>query len=174
MIDDLKVASQEVNVRLLNSSNLCIQIDQYIVIDTDEDSMVPPDMPAKVSLDKVSSVVGSTDKINIYIKADSIRDPETLKWIDDFGKYTLNKNTKLRDVASLATVIRDYNDGVLPTTIQEINEVWERIPESTLKRYTSGQTETIMDFTMDPISIPQIQSLIKDMEKDLDWFVQHP
>lgn len=151
-----------------------IQIDQYIVIDTDEDSMVPPDMPAKVSLDKVSSVVGSTDKINIYIKADSIRDPETLKWIDDFGKYTLNKNTKLRDVASLATVIRDYNDGVLPTTIQEINEVWERIPESTLKRYTSGQTETIMDFTMDPISIPQIQSLIKDMEKDLDWFVQHP
>ncbi len=151
-----------------------IQLDEKVIIDTDEESMVPADMPAMTSMKKITSIVGSTNTITVYIKADSIRDPQTLKWIDDFAKYTLNKNTKLRGVTSIASIIKEYNGGILPTTIQEIDDIWAKVPQTTLNRYASGQTETVMEFSMDSISIPQTQSLIKDMEKDLDWFVQHP
>ncbi|MBQ4414976.1 MAG: RND family transporter [Methanomicrobium sp.] len=151
-----------------------IQLDDMVIIDTDEESMVPADMPAMTSMKKITSISGSTNTITVYIKADSIRDPQTLKWMDDFGKYTLNKNNKLRGVTSIATIIKEYNGGILPTTIQEIDEIWAKVPATTLNRYASGQTETVMEFSMDSISIPQTQSLIKDMERDLDWFVQHP
>ncbi|MBN2734371.1 MAG: RND family transporter [Methanomicrobiaceae archaeon] len=151
-----------------------IQLDERVIIDTDEDAMVPQGMPAKVSMDKLGSVIGSTNTITTFIKADSIKDPETLRWIDGFGDYALEKQDDLTGVTSIATYLRLYNNGVLPTDKNEIEDVWEKIPESTLNNYVKGNMESVIQFSMKDISIPATQELIKDMQKDLDWYVMHP
>ncbi|MBP2134467.1 hydrophobe/amphiphile efflux-3 (HAE3) family protein [Methanomicrobium sp. W14] len=151
-----------------------IQLDGLVIIDTDEDSMVPQDMPAKVSMDKLGSVIGSTNTITTYIKADSIEDPETLQWMYDFGEYALGKQSDLTGVTSIATYLKQYNKGVLPTEKSDIERVWGTIPESIRDKYVDGDTEAVIEFSMKDISIPATQALIADMQDDLDWYKQHP
>ena len=44
-----------------------IQVDSRIPIDTNQNAFVPPDMPAKITLDKVTRTVGSTDPAPILV-----------------------------------------------------------------------------------------------------------
>ncbi|ADN36887.1 efflux transporter, hydrophobe/amphiphile efflux-3 (HAE3) family [Methanolacinia petrolearia DSM 11571] len=161
-------------VALLMLAIVGIQLDETIIIDTDEDAMVPQNMPAMISMNKLSSVVGSTDTITAFVKADSVLEPGTLRWIDDFGEYELSKQDDLTGVTSVATYLKLYNNGVLPTEATEIERVWNLIPESTKESYLNGNTETVMEFSMEDLSIPATQALIKDMQKDLDWYTPHP
>lgn len=161
-------------VVLLMLAVIGFQLDERVIIDTDEDSMVPQGMPAKVSMDKLGSVIGSTSTITTFIKADSVKDIDTIKWIDGFGDYALNKQNDLTGVTSIATYLRLFNNGELPTDEQTLNEVWEIIPDSYINNYVNGNTETVIQFNMEDISIPATQSLIEDMQKDLDWYIMHP
>lgn len=151
-----------------------IQLDETIIIDTDEDAMVPQNMPAMISMNKLSSVVGSTNTITTFIRSDSIQNPDTLRWVDDFGEYELSKQYDLTGVKSIATYLRLYNNGVLPTERAEIERVWNLIPESTRDNYVNGNLETVIQFSLRDIPIPAVQGLIKDMQKDLDWYSPQP
>lgn len=151
-----------------------IQLDETIIIDTDEDAMVPQNMPAMISMNKLSSVVGATSTITTFIRSDSIQDPDTLRWVDDFGEYELSKQDELTGVTSIATYLRLYNNGVLPTERAEIERVWNLIPESTRGNYVNGNLETVMEFSLRDITIPAAQGLIKNMQKDLDWYSPQP
>ncbi|UUX93099.1 efflux RND transporter permease subunit [Methanoplanus endosymbiosus] len=161
-------------VVLLMFAVIGFQLDGNVIIDTDEDSMVPQGMPAKVSMDKLGSVIGSTSTITTFIKADSVKDIDTIKWIDGFSDYALEKQSDLTGATSIATYLRAYNDGELPTDKQTLNEVWDKIPESYIENYINGNTEAVIQFSMEDISIPATQSLIEDMQKDLDWYTMHP
>ncbi|MDD4128005.1 MAG: efflux RND transporter permease subunit, partial [Methanomicrobium sp.] len=77
-------------------------------------------------------------------------------------------------VTSIATYLKQYNNGVLPTDISEIRTVWEKIPQSTREKYVDGDTEAVIEFSMKDISIPATGVLIGNMQKDLDWYTQHP
>lgn len=151
-----------------------IQLDEKVIIDTDEDSMVSQDMPAMISMNKLTSVIGSTSTITTYIKADSILDPETLQWLDDFGNYAISKHDDLTGATSIATYVKYYNGGEIPSDMVTLKKVWEEIPKSTRDSYVNGNTEAVLEFSMKDISIPATQQLIADMQKDLDWYIQHP
>lgn len=151
-----------------------IQFDDRVIIDTDEDSMVNPGLPAKISFDKITNVIGSSYTIIAYIKTDSVKDPDTLKWIDGFGDYVLSKHDDLNEVTSITTYLKEYNNGVLPSDYNEIEAAWNEIPEGTRDNFVNGNTECIIEFSMDDMSIPQAQRLIEDMQTDLDWYSMHP
>lgn len=159
---------------LLMLAVIGFQLDGNVIIDTDEDSMVPQGMPAKVSMDKLGSVIGSTSTITTFIKADSVKDIDTIKWIDGFSDYALEKQSDLTGATSIATYLKLYNNGVLPTDAQTLNEVWEKIPKSNIESYVNGNTEAVIQFSMEDISIPATQSLVEDMQKDLEWYTMHP
>ena len=150
------------------------QLDSKVIIDTDEDSMVDQNMPALITMNKVTSAMGSTSTITAYVKADSILDYDTLKWMDDFGEYAVSKHNDLTGATSIATYMKSYNNGVLPSDKKTLEEIWESIPESTKENYVSGKTEAVIEFSMEDISIPATQELIADMEADLDWYTMHP
>ena len=150
------------------------QLDSKVIIDTDEDSMVDQNMPALITMNKVTSVMGSTSTITAYVKADSILDYNTLKWMDDFGEYAVSKHDDLTGATSIATYIKSYNNGVIPSDKKTLEDVWESIPESTKESYVSGKTEAVIEFSMEDISIPATQELIADMEADLNWYTMHP
>jgi uncharacterized protein len=151
-----------------------IQYDDRVIIDTDEDSMVNPNLPAKISFDKITNVIGSTYTIIAYIKTDSVKDPDTLKWIDGFGNYVLSKHDDLNEVTSITTYLKEYNNGIFPSDSEEIKAVWNKIPEGTRDNFVSGDTECIIEFSMNDMSVPQAQRLIEDMQTDLDWYSMHP
>ncbi|HNQ34265.1 MAG TPA: MMPL family transporter, partial [Methanoculleus sp.] len=113
-------------------------LDQSVPISADEKTFVPDDMPALRDLEKITRTMGSTSTIPIIVIADDVLSPETLAWIDQFGIYEQEHNDKITGVASIATLIREHNGGVLPSTRGEVNDVVARIPEPTLKRYLDG------------------------------------
>lgn len=172
----VKIAKNPIPVILVLAMLAVIgmQLDAKVIIDTDEDSMVDQNMPALITMNKVTSVMGSTSTITTYIKADSILDYDTLKWMDDFGDYAVSKHNELTGATSIATYFKLYNGGVLPSDQKTIQEVWERIPESTKDSYVSGNTEGVIEFSMEAISIPATQELISNMEDDLDWYRMNP
>ena len=172
----VKIAKNPIPVILvlLMLAMVGMQLDSRVIIDTDEDAMVDQNMPALITMNKVTSVMGSTSTVTAYVKADSIKDYETLKWMDEFGDYAVSQHNELTGATSIASYIRQYNGGVLPTNQNTIEQVWESIPESTRESYVSGNTEAVIEFSMDDISIPATQELIAHMEDDLDWYTMHP
>lgn len=113
-------------------------LDEKVPISSDEKTFVPGDMPALRDLEKITRTMGATSTIPVVVTADNVRSPETLAWIDQFGVYEQEHNDKITGVTSIATLIRQYNGGVLPATRGEIDEVVARIPEETLSGTSTG------------------------------------
>jgi hydrophobe/amphiphile efflux-3 (HAE3) family protein len=136
--------------------------------------MVNPDLPAKISIDKITGVIGSTSTIIAYLKTDSIKDPDTLEWIDGFGEYAASKHDDISGITSITTYLKEYNSGVLPSDPAGIEKVWNEIPESARDSVVSGGNEAIIEFSIADMSTPQIQELIEDLQADLEWYLMHP
>ena len=144
-------------------------LDQSVPISADEKTFVPDDMPALRDLEKITRTMGSTSTIPIIVIADDVRSPETLTWIEQFGIYEQEHNDKITGVASIATLIREHNDGVLPSTRRETDEVTARIPESTLKRYLNGNMEAVLEFSTVDMEMSVARDLVKRMQSDAAW-----
>lgn len=150
------------------------QLDDQIIIDVNEDAMVSQTMPARISIDKIESVIGSTNTITAFVRGDSIKDLDTLQWIDGFSNYVLNKQSNVIGASSIVSVIKQYNNGVLPGNQNELDAIWDKIPPDTLDKYVSGDAEAVIDFSINDISMPQTLALIHNMQDDLDWYGAHP
>ena len=144
-------------------------LDQSVPISADEKTFVPDDMPALRDLEKITRTMGSTSTIPIIVIADDVLSPETLAWIDQFGVYEQEHNDKITGVASIATLIREHNGGVLPSTRGEVNDVVARIPEPTLKRYLDGNMEAVLEFSTVDMEMSVARDLVKRMQSDAAW-----
>ncbi len=144
-------------------------LDQSVPISADEKTFVPDDMPALRDLEKITRTMGSTSTIPIIVIADDVLSPETLAWIDQFGIYEQEHNDKITGVASIATLIREHNGGVLPSTRGEVNDVVARIPEPTLKRYLDGNMEAVLEFSTVDMEMSVARDLVKRMQSDAAW-----
>jgi len=149
------------------------QIDSTIPIDTDEETFVPQDMPALNDLKKITRTAGATETLPIDVRGDYVYDPVTLSWIKGFQEYEVATRPEVIDAASIVTLIEQYNDGVLPTTQAEIDDVLARIPESQKERYNNGNMETIIQFTTADIDSKKALTLIDNIRSDIT-FVNPP
>ena len=144
-------------------------LDQSVPVSADEKTFVPDDMPALLSLEKLIRVMGSTTTIPVVVSADDVLSPDTLAWIDRFGIYEQEHNDKITGVTSVATLVRDYNGGVLPSTEREVDTVVARIPESTLSRYLNGKMEAVLEFSTVEMEMSVARDLVKRMQDDVAW-----
>ncbi|MFA5613360.1 MAG: hydrophobe/amphiphile efflux-3 (HAE3) family transporter [Methanoculleus sp.] len=147
-------------------------LDQSVPISADEKTFVPRDMPALQNLEKVGRAMGSTSTIPVIVIADDVLSPETLDWIDQFGAYEPEHNDKITGVSSITTLIREYNDGVLPSTRAEVDDVIARIPEASLNRHLNGNMETVLEFSTVNMEMSTARDLVKRMQNDAVW--NHP
>ena len=166
-----KVASNPVPVILV-----CVliafvgfQMDSQIIINTNEKTFVPSDMPAKIQLDKVTRAMGPTGGLPIYLRGEGVLTVDGIHWMQEFQTYEETHNSKITGSRSIATYILQYNGGELPDTQTELDEVLARIPENTRERYVSGNSEAIMEFSMVAMETNEAMSVIEDMQKHLDW-----
>lgn len=146
-----------------------IQLDQTIPINTNEDTFVPPDMPAIVDLKKVSRTMGSTQSLPVYVRGDNVLHPDTIRWLYEFGEYEVQQNDKITQARSIATFLVQYNNGVLPRTEFELYQTLEQIPDEISKSYISGNTDAVIEFGLVDMDNEVALSLVERIQKDLVW-----
>ncbi len=145
-------------------------LDEKVPISADEKTFVPDTMPALQDMEKITRTMGSTTSVPIIVAGDDVLSLEMLEWIDRFGTYELEHNDKMTGVTSVATLIRDYNGGVLPATSAEVDAVVARIPEATLKGYLNGRMETALKFSTVAMEMDAQKSFIEGgIRSDIAW-----
>lgn len=150
-----------------------ITLDSSIPIDTSEDTFVPPNMPTKLSLNTVTDLVGSVRPLPLYVEGDGVDDLATIQWMDRFGAYALEQHTELTGVTSPATMIREYNNGVLPDTQAGIDAALSLVPAETKDLYLDGHTAAVIAFTTIDMDMGLQNEVKEEVVADLNW-VQPP
>jgi len=165
----VKIAKNPIPILLIAACIAMIgfQIDPTIPVESNENSFVPSDMPAKVNMDKVTRVLGATDTADFYVQGSKVTDLDTVKWIQDFQAYELSHHVELTGSTSIATCVLQYNGGVMPETQAELDAVLEKIPEETKKPYVSGTMSAVIKFNTIKLEMSQKDSLKKQMIKDI-------
>jgi len=143
------------------------QIDPTIPVQSDENSMVPAGMPAKINFDKVTRVIGSTDTADFLVRGSRVTDLDTVRWIDQFQAYEMAHHPELTASTSIVTYIIQYNGGTMPETQSELDAVLATIPESTKESYISGSMSGVVQFNTKDLSMKQKDTLKKQMISDI-------
>lgn len=148
------------------------QLDPMIAIQSNENTFVPSDMPAKINIDKVTRILGSTSTADFYVRG-SFTDLDTFRWIADFQDYELARHPELTGVTSIVTLVTSYNGGVLPATENELDAILATIPEAIKEEYLSGTTSGVIKFSTVDLEMDQKDTLKNQMIKDIA-FLQPP
>ena len=104
------------------------QIDPQIPIETSENAFVPADMPAKVQMDKVTGILGSSSTADFMVRGSRVTDLDTVRWIKEFQDYELAHHPELTRATSIVTYILAYNGGVMPDDQNQLNAVIGKDP----------------------------------------------
>jgi hypothetical protein len=144
-------------------------MDSEITINTNEDTFVPQDMPAKINLDKVSRTMGSTSSLPVYVRGDNVLDIGTIRWMYEFQNYEESHNSKITGSDSIATLIIRYNNGNLPGSNPEVTEVLSRIPAAEKERYISGGTDAVILFSTVDMENEVAMAMIENFVQEIEW-----
>ncbi len=146
------------------------QMDDQIIVNTNEDTFVPRDMPAKIYLDKVSRAMGAAASTPIIIRSENVLSVDTIQWMIDFQRYEETHNPKITGSRSIASYILQYNEGKMPETNREIAGIVSRIPTDIKKRYIDGSSQAVIEFSTVEMENEAGMSMVDQMRKDLEWY----
>jgi len=171
----VKIAKNPIPILLIAGMVALVgfQIDSQIPIETSENSFVPSNMPAKIQMDKVTGILGSTSTADFIIQGSRVTDLDTVRWIKEFQEYELARHTELTRATSIVTYILAYNGGVMPEDQNQLNAVIEKIPADVKKSYLSGSMEGVIRFSTINLEMATMNDLKVQMEKDIA-FLQPP
>jgi hydrophobe/amphiphile efflux-3 (HAE3) family protein len=165
----VKIAKNPIPILLIAACIAFIgfQIDPTIPVESNENSFVPSDMPAKINIDKVTRVMGATDTADFFIEGSRVTDLDTLIWMQEFQRYELSHHAELTASNSIVTYVLQYNNGVMPETQAGLDAVLEKIPEVTKKSFISGSMSGVIKFNTIQLEMSQKDSLKQQIIKDI-------
>ena len=167
----VKIAKNPVPILLIACMAAVIgfQLDAYIPIQTNENTFVPQDMPAKVLNDKVTRMFGATSTAPIYISGDGVSSLQTIQWMKQFQDDELNRHSELTGATSIVTYILAYNNGQIPETQPELDKVVDQIPPDIKKSYLVGTTDAVIQFSTVKMEISRQASLKNQIIEDIEF-----
>lgn len=151
-----------------------IQVDPRIPVNTDENSFVPPDMPSKTTMDKVTRTIGSTDTAPIVVHGSDVLTLDSIKWLKDFTDLEVNTRSKITQGTSIADYVITYNNGVMPQTQSELDTVLNTIPKDIRDSYVNGNNEAVIQFNTVKLTTTTQSDLKDDIEGDLQLYPPPP
>jgi hydrophobe/amphiphile efflux-3 (HAE3) family protein len=155
-----------------------LYLDQSVPIQTDVQTFVPQDMPALVDLRHMGDIMGGNDELNLIIKVEDTASPDVLKWIDKFSEHEVDSNSHIYSASSIVDLVKEYNEGVIPDTSQEIENIYSKIPEGQKDRYMYGKNMLLLNFNIGnavaDIKVTGIQELRNIVEQDIQWMPAPP
>jgi hydrophobe/amphiphile efflux-3 (HAE3) family protein len=155
-----------------------LYLDQSVPIQTDVQTFVPQDMPALVDLQHMGDIMGGTDELNLIIKVEDTANPDVLKWMDKFSEHEVASNSHIYSASSMVDLVKEYNEGVIPDTSQEIEDIYSEIPEAQKDRYMYGKNMLLLNFNIGnavaDIKVTGIQELTNIVKQDMQWMPAPP
>jgi len=155
-----------------------LYLDQSVPIQTDVQTFVPQDMPALVDLRHMGDIMGGTDELNLIIKVGDTANPDVLKWMDKFSEHEVASNSHIYSASSIVDLVKEYNEGVIPDTSQEIEDIYSEIPEAQKDRYMYGKNMLLLNFNIGnavaDIKVTGIKELTDIVEQDMQWMPAPP
>jgi hydrophobe/amphiphile efflux-3 (HAE3) family protein len=165
----MKIAKNPVPILLVVGLIAIIgfQLDAVIAIETNENAFVPSDMPAKIQMDKVGRVIGSTDTAAIYVEGPSVTDLDAIRWMKKFQDYELSHHAELTRATSIVTYVLAYNNGVMPETQNQLDTILDKIPAQVKKPYISDSMNAVIQFSTVKLQSTQQASLKEQVISDI-------
>ncbi len=97
---------------------------QFLEVDTAIKSMIPDDMPSRVKIDKIESIFGGTEMVQLTIQGDDVLKPQLLKKM----QYISNELEKLKEVDkvnspfTVNTIEGKNNELLIENAVSQIPE----------------------------------------------------
>ncbi|MDO9538424.1 MAG: hydrophobe/amphiphile efflux-3 (HAE3) family transporter [Methanocalculus sp.] len=148
-------------------------VDDQIIVNTDENSFVPPDMPAKVQIDKVTRAMGPSSATPIFVRGDRVSALDSITWMHEFQQYQ-ERNDKITGTRSIANLVIQYNGGKLPETDSELVRVLESIPIELRDHYLSGHSMALIEISTIDMDATVGMSFVNQLQDELTWHQPPP
>jgi hypothetical protein len=149
--------------------------DELVGVQTDTEKFVPQDMKPLQDFDKLKSITGGSDQLNIIIKADDVTDPEIIQWMDDFSSIEVETYSEVEGSSSIASVISSAY-GSIPSEQSTIDTILDSTSSSITESYiTTGRSLGVLNLNLkDGLETMQQEDLIESVERDLLWYSPPP
>ncbi|MCL2141836.1 MAG: MMPL family transporter, partial [Methanimicrococcus sp.] len=99
--------------------------------------------------------------------------PYVLKWMDEFGTYESQNHDYVLGASSLASVVKEANGGVIPDTREEIQAIYDQLPESVMKQYSYGNSLLLLNLNIgsatSDMPMDGIKTLVSIIREDIAW-----
>ncbi len=151
--------------------------DSKVPIQTDFKEFIPQDLPPLIQFRHLETIFGGTDELNLIIQGD-VTDPKTLEWMDEFGTYIADSREQVYGATSLATIVKSYNDEIIPDDKSDVEAVLDKVPYAIKYPYMDGHdtTQIRLDIGKAFTNLGQvgIKRLQEEIDKDIIWFEAPP
>ncbi len=153
--------------------------DRSIPIQTDMNTFIPQDMPSLINYKHMQSIMpGSGDHLNVILKVEDNSDPEVLEWMDEFSQHEVASRSHIYSATSIVDLVKERNGGTIPGTSEEIQAIYEEIPESQKGIYLEGGQLLHIDLdigtAMEDLEITGIEELRDIVKEDIGWMQPPP
>lgn len=169
----MKIAALVVLIGMLIAA-VGITLDRGIPVDASENSLAPPDLPAQLVSDEVQSVAGSLMPLPLYVRGLNAMTIEGITWTDLLcTQLTINYN-EIAGISSISTLVRSYNNGVLPINQAELNRVLETIPPDQLALYQLDDSTSVIQITTIDMSVNEQCAFSDNVVRTIAWLEPPP
>ncbi len=137
---------------------------------TDTEEFIPSDLPAYVNLQEFRSITGGGESVrySVLVQGSGLKNPEILKWMEDFEGVAIGKPT-ITGINSPADIIKQYNGYEIPETKSNVENVLNKIPTETEKRYYQEGYGHITVFGKRDMDTNQVLSFIENTERSIEF-----
>ena len=156
-----------------------IYTDSMIPIEADTKTFVPMDMDALIEWEHMGQVMeGGTTHVDLIIKVEDASDPAVIQWMDEFGEHEVEHRANIYGTEGMHTILRSYNDGVLPTNKGEIESLYATIPDAHKRWYLHDNSFLLMQMDTGnawaELGLEGMDELVSVIKKDIFWMPPPP
>ena len=156
-----------------------LYVDQSVPVQSDTNSFIPQDMPSLVHYKQMQSLMsGMGDHLYVILKVKDNSDPEILEWIDEFSQHEVENRGHVDAATSIVDLVKERNDGTIPKTSDEIEAIYDEIPESESQEYIKGGQLLVVDLdigeALENLEITGIKELRDIVSEDIQWMQPPP
>lgn len=153
--------------------------DQSVPVQSDTNTFIPQDMPSLVHYKHMQDLMsGMGDHLYVILKVKDNSDPEVLEWIDEFSQHEVENRGHVDAATSIVDLVKERNGGTIPETSDEIQKIYDEIPESESKEYIKGGQLLVVDLdigqAMENLEITGIKELRDIVSEDITWMQPPP
>jgi predicted RND superfamily exporter protein len=132
-------------------------------------------MPAKVVMDKVTAMLGSQTPVELLITAPDVTTLDAIRWMDRYGNFIQEVYPdKIIGVSGISSLIKQYNNGTIPSSQTELNQVMAEIPAQEKRQYLDGITSGLLELQTVDLTSQESSDMRKVILDTLGWVETPP